>query len=83
MADCTIVRADVVGEKHVSVILNHGGQRARGIAFRAMESDLGPVLLSNRRLHVAGHLRIDEWQGNERVQMHISDAAIPGQGGAA
>lgn len=83
MADCTVVRADVVGDKHVSVILSHGGQRARGIAFRAMESELGPVLLSNRRLHIAGHLRIDEWQGNERVQIHISDAAVPGQGGAA
>lgn len=76
LADCAIVRADVVGEKHVSVILSHGGQRVRGIAFRAMESDLGNALLSHKRLHIAGHLRIDEWQGTERVQIHIGDAAI-------
>jgi single-stranded-DNA-specific exonuclease len=78
LADCTIIRADIVGEKHVSVVFMQGGQRLRGIAFRAMESDLGQGLLTKRRLHLAGHLRIDEWQGNERVQFHISDAANAG-----
>jgi len=77
LADCSIVHATIVGEKHVSVTFMQGGQRIRGIAFRAMESDLGQALLANRRLHIAGHLRIDEWQGQERVQMHISDVAIP------
>jgi len=77
LADCKIVRADIVGEKHVSIHFVQSGQRLRGIAFRAMESDLGQVLLARRdRIHLAGHLRIDEWQGNQRVQLHISDAAI-------
>ncbi|MDE2030263.1 MAG: single-stranded-DNA-specific exonuclease RecJ [Alphaproteobacteria bacterium] len=76
LADCTIVRADIVGEKHVSVVFTQGGKRARSIAFRAMESDLGQALLTQKRLHLAGHLRIDEWQGQERVQLHISDAAV-------
>ena len=75
LADCTIIRATIVGEKHVSVVFMQGGQRVRGIAFRAMESDLGQGLLTNRRLHLSGHLRVDEWQGNENVQLHISDAA--------
>ncbi|MDR3425046.1 MAG: single-stranded-DNA-specific exonuclease RecJ [Alphaproteobacteria bacterium] len=75
LADCKIFRADVVGEKHVSVLFMQGGQRGRGIAFRAMESDLGQALLrKSERIHLAGHLRIDEWQGEERVQVHISDA---------
>ena len=77
LADCKIIRADVVGEKHVSVIFMQGGQRVRGIAFRAMETDLGQALLAKRtRIHLAGHLRIDEWQGESRVQVHISDAAF-------
>ena len=77
LADCKTIRADIVGEKHVSVIVMHGGQRIRGIAFRAMESDLGQALLAkHNRMHLAGHLRIDEWQGQERVQFHISDAAF-------
>jgi single-stranded-DNA-specific exonuclease len=76
LADCKIIRSDIVGEKHVSVIFMQGGQRVRGIAFRAMESELGPTLLAKReRIHLAGHLRIDEWQGEERVQFHIGDAA--------
>jgi single-stranded-DNA-specific exonuclease len=77
LADCKIVRADVVGEKHVSVIFMQSGARIRGIAFRAMESELGQALLrGGERIHLAGHLRIDEWQGDERVQMHITDAAV-------
>ncbi len=79
LADCKIIRADIVGEKHVSVIFMQGGQRVKGIAFRAMESDLGQALLRrSERIHLAGHLRIDAWQGDERVQMHISDAALAG-----
>lgn len=77
LADCHIIRANIVGEKHVSIIAMQGGTRLRGIAFRAMENGLGEALLSQnqRNLHLAGHLRLDEWQGEERVQLHISDAA--------
>lgn len=77
LADCKIVKADIVGEKHVSVIIMQGGQRLRGIAFRATENGLGNLLLNSkgRNCHLAGHLRIDEWQGVERIQLHISDAA--------
>lgn len=76
LADCQIVKADIVGDKHVSVIVMHGGVRVRGIAFRALESDLGQTLLTRKRVHLAGHLRIDEWQGVERIQLHISDVAV-------
>ena len=77
LADCRIVRADIVGEKHVSVIFMQGGARVRGIAFRAVENGMGELLLNpkGRNLHLAGHLRVDEWQGVERVQFHITDAA--------
>jgi len=77
LADCRIIRADIVGEKHVSVIVMQGGTRLRGIAFRAMESALGPALLEQKQnlCCLAGHLRIDEWQGDERVQLYIDDAA--------
>ncbi len=80
LADCRVVRADVVGEKHVSVILMNGAARLRGIAFRAMDSDLGPALLSlgSRPCHVAGFLRCDEWNGTRRVQLLVSDASSGG-----
>jgi len=78
LADCRIVRASIVGEKHVSVIAMQGGVRLRGIAFRAMESGLGEALLDRhqRACHLAGRLRLEEWQGEERVQLHIDDACL-------
>ena len=75
LANCRIVRADIVGEKHVSVVIMQGASRIKGIAFRAVENGLGETLLKRGECHLAGHLRIDEWQGVERVQLHIDDAA--------
>lgn len=78
LADCRIVNATIVGEKHVSLVVMQSGVRLRGIAFRAMENGLGEFFLNrnHRDCHLSCHLRIDEWQGEERVQLHISDAAV-------
>lgn len=73
-----IIRADIVGERHVRCILNGAdGARLDGIAFRAMESALGPFLLSHagRVVHLAGALKSETWQQKHRVQLHIEDAA--------
>lgn len=79
--DARIVRADVVGANHVRCILTGpAGGRLKAIAFRALESDLGQALLKHTGtpVHLAGHLRIDRWGGNEDVQLFISDAAPAG-----
>jgi single-stranded-DNA-specific exonuclease len=75
---CAIVKADVVGEKHVSCIVMAGGARLRMIAFRAMDNPLGQALLSGKgkSFHLAGCIRCDEWQGEERVQIQVEDAAL-------
>lgn len=73
-----ILGADVVGENHVRCQLGDAdGRRLKAIAFRALDSGLGEALLKagSMPLHVAGHLRIDRWQGNEKVQLLIDDAA--------
>ncbi len=74
----TIAFADVVGQDHVRCRLttSDGGQ-LKAIAFRALERPLGQALLEGRstRLHLAGHLRADEWRGRREVQLHIEDAA--------
>ena len=48
------------------------------IAFRAVGKPLGQALLDNRGrpMHAAGHLAIDRWQGEERVQMRLTDVAM-------
>ena len=76
-------RASVVGENHVRCFLGDsagasgGGGSLKGIAFRALDSDLGPALLQTAGLplHLAGRLQVDRWGGRETVQFVIEDAA--------
>jgi single-stranded-DNA-specific exonuclease len=78
-----VLRADIVGGEHVRCVLGDGGGAARlkGIAFRALNGDrnsaLGKALLDahGAGFHVAGHLRADNWQGRNGVQLLIDDAA--------
>jgi len=71
-----VVKANVVGQGHVSCIFaGRGGGRLKGISFRTAETPLGICLLEagQREVHVAGHLRIDEWQGRRQAQIFIDD----------
>ncbi|WP_340118125.1 single-stranded-DNA-specific exonuclease RecJ [Pelagibius sp. 7325] len=83
-----VSKASVVGENHVRCFLGDaagsGGGSLKGIAFRALDSDLGPALLQTAGLplHVAGRLQVDRWNGREGVQFVIEDAA-PVSGGPA
>jgi single-stranded-DNA-specific exonuclease len=73
-----IAKADVVGGDHVRCILTgEDGGRLKAIAFRCADRPLGQLLLqsSGLPLHIAGHIRVDRWQGRESVQMIIDDAA--------
>ncbi|CAA7627110.1 Single-stranded-DNA-specific exonuclease recJ [Candidatus Terasakiella magnetica] len=73
-----IVKADVVGNGHVRLILvGNGGKRLKAIAFRAADTEMGHALLSSQggAFHLAGTLRIDTWQGAANVQLIVDDAA--------
>lgn len=75
-----LVYADEVGGAHMRVRLKSGdGAIVNGIAFRSVGQKLGNALADNRgqMVHVAGSLSIDRWQGAERVQLRISDVAVP------
>jgi single-stranded-DNA-specific exonuclease len=76
--DLRVLRGDVVGESHVRVLLaGSDGARLKAIAFRQVESDIGRALLcaGGTPLHVAGHLRADNWQGQAGIQLIIDDVA--------
>jgi single-stranded-DNA-specific exonuclease len=53
------------------------GKLVNGIAFRVIGTPLGQALLENRgrAVHAAGFVAIDRWQGEERVQLRLVDAA--------
>jgi single-stranded-DNA-specific exonuclease len=70
--------ADPVGTAHVRVRLRAGdGKQIGAIAFRAIGRPLGDALLAarGRPLHVAGTLSLDRWNGQERIEMRLLDAA--------
>ncbi|MEX0591273.1 MAG: single-stranded-DNA-specific exonuclease RecJ [Xanthobacteraceae bacterium] len=70
--------ADPVGDAHVRLRLRAGdGKQIGAIAFRALTRPLGDALLAarGRPMHVAGTLSVDRWQGAERVELRVLDAA--------
>jgi len=76
----TLAYADTVTGGHVRARLRtRDGATLNAIAFRAADKPLGQALIERRgqAIHVAGTLSIDRWQGAERVQLRISDAAAP------
>jgi single-stranded-DNA-specific exonuclease len=78
-----IAFAEPVGQAHVRVRLKSGdGAIVNAISFRSLNQPLGNMLLTQRGqpVHVAGSLAIDRWQGAERVQLRIADAAVPDPG---
>lgn len=79
VAGVKIVKASVVGEKHVSCFIqdSSGGAAIKAIAFRAMDSALGSVLLKagSAPMNLAGHVTINHWQGKKSVNFQIVDAS--------
>jgi single-stranded-DNA-specific exonuclease len=75
----TLVHAEEFSAAHVRVRLRAGdGATVQAVAFRAAGQPLGRALLENRgmRMHVAGTVSLDYWQGVERTQFKICDAAV-------
>jgi single-stranded-DNA-specific exonuclease len=75
----TLAYADPVGEKHIRARFKSGdGKFVNAIAFRVAGTPLGRALIDNRgrTMHVAGYLAVDRWQGEERVQMRLTDVAV-------
>lgn len=85
-ANLQLAKADVVGENHIRCIFSDGGiggkaagGRLQGIAFRALGSPLEKVFAQAQRgalLHVAGQLRLNSWNGTDRVDLQVEDACL-------
>ena len=75
----SVIRPEIVGDGHVRCFIADasGGQRLKAIAFRSAEDPLGRTLLqtAGAPLHLAGHLRTDNWGARQNVQLIIEDAA--------
>jgi single-stranded-DNA-specific exonuclease len=74
-----IIKADVVGNGHVrAIVAGDDGTSLKTVAFRAADGALGQALLGaprDRRLWLAGRVKIDDWGARPAAEMHIDDAA--------
>jgi single-stranded-DNA-specific exonuclease len=74
-----VVKADIVGKDHVRAIMaGDDGRSLKCVAFRQGESELGQSILHaprDRRLWVAGRVKIDDWGPRPAAELHIDDAA--------
>jgi single-stranded-DNA-specific exonuclease len=76
--DGRVAFAEKVGDDHVRLrLVGADGARLDAIAFRTASQPLGKAQLAarGRTIHAVGKLRREEWQGRERVQLHLEDAA--------
>ena len=76
-----VVFADRAGSDHIRATLaSADGTRIKAVAFRALGSDLGEMLLAERQhpLHFAGRLGVDDWNGGRVPCFHIEDIAQVG-----
>ncbi len=76
-----VVRADRVGAEGTAIRAflegEGGGVRLKAMLFRARDGALADALLGSTRmpLHLAGHLRAENWNGTLSAGFVISDAA--------
>ncbi len=79
MADMRITYAERVRGGHVRCRFESlDGTPIGGICFRADEMGLSAMLLDPNapRVHVAGRVKADRWQGRERIDFQLLDIAI-------
>ena len=74
--------AQQVGVNHVRCNVKdaEGGMGMKAMAFKALDNDLGKSLKecanTGQKMHLKGEVKINQWQGRESVEFHISDAMI-------
>ena len=74
-----VVKADIVGQGHVRAIMaGDDGRSLKTVAFRAADTALGQAILAaprDRRLWIAGRVKVDDWGDRRAAEMHLDDAA--------
>ncbi|MFV0299498.1 MAG: single-stranded-DNA-specific exonuclease RecJ, partial [Paracoccus sp. (in: a-proteobacteria)] len=78
LADMLIDSAATMGDSHLRLdFRSPGSPPMQAVAWGAMNTALGPALLSarGRRFHLAGKLELSTWGGRERLRLRLDDAA--------
>jgi single-stranded-DNA-specific exonuclease len=75
-----LIKVGIVGNGHVrGLACGDDGASFKWIAFRSADTPLGQALLatgSDRRWWLAGSIKRDDYNGGDRAEMHLDDAAV-------
>ncbi len=83
LPDMRLVKTDRLGNDGNTVrafVEGEGGARVKALLFRAGDGKLGQALCSRggERLHLAGHLRAESWNGSVTASFCVVDGALAG-----
>ena len=79
-ADMLVHSCRRMGESHLRFrARSAGGANLEVVAFGAFDTPLGATVLQaeGRRLHLAGQLDLNTWNGRQNVQLRVDDVAHP------
>jgi single-stranded-DNA-specific exonuclease len=68
-----VVETRVLGDRHLKlrVQIDREAAPCEAIAFRHFDHEDAPVVAANERVELAFRLDVNEWQGNERLQLIV------------
>ncbi|MCR9269314.1 MAG: single-stranded-DNA-specific exonuclease RecJ [Hyphomonadaceae bacterium] len=70
-----------IGENHLKLTVEDTSARIEALVWRCLGTPLGDALLQRGRVHLAGRLKDNEWNGRRTAQFEVIDAAAADTGG--
>ncbi|MEM6555065.1 MAG: single-stranded-DNA-specific exonuclease RecJ [Pseudomonadota bacterium] len=64
-----------IGENHLKLTVEDSGARIEALVWRCMGTPLGDALLRRGKVHLAGRLKENVWNGRRTAQFEVIDAA--------
>lgn len=75
LKDVEITHTRPIGENHLKLTVEDAGGRVEALVWRCMGTPLGDALMQRGRVHLAGKLKDNEWNGRRTAQFEVIDAA--------
>lgn len=75
LRDVTITHTRPIGENHLKLTVEDSGARIEALVWRCLGTPLGDALLQRGRVHLAGRLKDNVWNGRRTAQIDVIDAA--------
>lgn len=76
LENVAVVGPRQIGQNHLKFIAEDASGRVECVAWRALNTPLGDAISRGGHLHIAGRMKVNEWQGRKRVQFDVMDGAL-------